>query len=92
MRIQLEISESKREQIKMLMEKADFKTYSELFNNAVTLLQWSIQQLENGCSILSVDRNSGKEKELVMPVLQHVEHSAGKQVALIAAQRSSRKR
>jgi Arc/MetJ-type ribon-helix-helix transcriptional regulator len=92
MRIQLEISENKRKQIKTLIEKADFKTYSELFNNAVTLLQWSIQQIEAGRSILSVDQESGKERELLMPFLQHVEQSAGKEVELVPAHRLSQKR
>lgn len=92
MRIQLEISENKRIQIKTLMEKTDFKTYSELFNNAVTLLQWSVQQLEEGRSILSVNQDSGKEKELLMPFLQHVAQSANKEIELVPAHRLIRKR
>jgi hypothetical protein len=92
MRIQLEISENKRKQIQTLMEKADLKTYSELFNNAVTLLQWSIQQIEHGRSILSVDQDSGKERELLMPFLQHVGQSASTEVELVPAQGISRKR
>jgi len=91
MRIQLEISESKRKQIKAMMEKADFKTYSELFNNAVSLLQWSIQQIEEGRSILSMDQVSGKEKELVMPFLQHLEQPAGTELELVPGRQSSRK-
>jgi hypothetical protein len=91
MRIQLEISENKRKQIKAMMEKADFKTYSELFNNAVTLLQWSIRQIEEGRSILSVDQGSGKERELVMPFLQHLEQTAGIELELVRARQSSRK-
>ena len=91
MRIQLEISESKSKQIKAIMEKADFKTYSELFNNAVTLMQWSIRQIEEGRLILSVDQVSGKEKELVMPLLQHLEQPAGAELALVRRRRSSGK-
>jgi hypothetical protein len=91
MRIQLEISENKRKQIKAMMERADFKTYSELFNNAVTLLQWSIRQIEEGRSILSVDQGSGKEKELVMPFLQHLEQTADTELDLVRARQSSRK-
>ena len=92
MRIQLEISDNKHKQIKTLMEKADFKTYSELFNNAVTLLQWSIQQIEAGRSILSVDQDGGKEKELLMPFLQHVEKPADSEVELVPARRVNRGR
>jgi hypothetical protein len=91
MRIQLEISESKRKQIKAMMEKADFKTYSELFNNAVSLLHWSIRQIEEGRSILSMDQVSGKEKELVMPFLQHLEQRAGTDLELVRGRQSGRK-
>jgi hypothetical protein len=71
------------------MEKADFKTYSELFNNALALLQWSMQQIEGGYVIVSLDPETEKQKELSMPFLQHV--AIAKQVEMVSA-RSSRKR
>jgi hypothetical protein len=90
MRIQLEISETKQQQLKVLMEKADLKTYSDLFNNAVTLLQWAVRQIEAGRTILSVDQESGKERELLMPFL-HVEQLSASAGELVTAQRVSRK-
>jgi Arc/MetJ-type ribon-helix-helix transcriptional regulator len=92
MRIQLEISGNKHKQIKTLMEKADFKTYSELFNNAVTLLQWSIRQIEEGHSILWVDQGSGREKELLMPFFRDLKQSVSEEVELAPAQGSRQKR
>ena len=91
MRIQLEISETKQQQLKALMEKADFKTYSELFNNAVTLLQWAVRETEAGCAIFSIERESGREKELLMPFLQHVEQSVAEEEELAPARRVNRK-
>jgi Arc/MetJ-type ribon-helix-helix transcriptional regulator len=90
MRIQLEISESRREQIRELMEKADFKTYSDLFNNAITLLQWSVRQIEDGCLIVSLNPETERQKELAMPFLQHI--AGDSNVAMVAARRSNRKR
>jgi hypothetical protein len=72
------------------MEKADFKTYSELFSNALTLLQWSMQQIEGGYVIVSLDPETEKQKELSMPFLQHI--AGAKQVEMVSARRSSRKR
>jgi hypothetical protein len=87
MRIQLDINDNKQEQIEALMEKAGFQTYSELFNSAVSLAQWSIHQIEAGRAILSVDRGSGAETELAMPFLIHVERHAHGDPALISARR-----
>jgi hypothetical protein len=72
------------------MEKAEFRTYSDLFNNALTLLQWSMQQIEDGYVIVSLNPDTEKQKELSMPFLQHV--SASKKVEMVSARRSSRKR
>jgi Arc/MetJ-type ribon-helix-helix transcriptional regulator len=92
MRIQLEISENRHRQLRHLMEKADFKTYSELFNNAVTLLQWSIQQIEEGCSIVSLRQDSDKQKELSMPFLQQVAYAGARKTELESVRKSTRHR
>ncbi|MBV8811797.1 MAG: hypothetical protein JO033_24265 [Acidobacteriaceae bacterium] len=89
MRIQLEVSEDKRKQIRRLMEEADFKTYSELFNNALTLLQWSMRQIEDGNVIVSLNPETEKQKELSMPFLQHV---AAAKIEMAPARRPNRKR
>ena len=55
-----------------MMEKADIRTYHELFNNALTMVKWAIQETEARRILTSVDERSGAVKELVMPFLQNV--------------------
>lgn len=82
MRIQLEFPEAKVKEMKTLMAKGDIKTYHELFNNALTLAKWSIQETEQRRIIVSLEEGSGRMKELVMPFLQNV---AGKLSPLVTA-------
>ena len=77
MRIQLEFPESKVEELKILMSKADMRTYHELFNNALTLTKWAIQESEQGRLITSLDERTGKVKELAMPFLQAAAEKVG---------------
>ena len=72
MRIQLEFPEGKVRELKALMEKAEIRTYHDLFNNALTFMKWAVQEAEEGRIIASLDERSGKVKELVMPFLQTV--------------------
>ena len=72
MRIQLEFAEDKVRELKALMAKGDIRTYHELFNNALTLTEWTIQETEQRRIIVSLDESSGRMKQLVMPYLQSV--------------------
>ncbi|MFZ1011690.1 MAG: hypothetical protein WAN65_32940 [Candidatus Sulfotelmatobacter sp.] len=72
MRIQLELSEASVEQVKHLMTKANIKTYSELFGNALAILNWAVREKENGRVILSADQNNQQIKELAMHILDSV--------------------
>ena len=69
MRIQLELPEEKVRQLKGLMDEAGIKTYRELFDNALSLLNWSVREVRAGCFIASVDEVGRKYKELIMPIL-----------------------
>ena len=71
-RIQLELPEAKIEELKVLMHQAGMDTYKELFNNALTLFEWAIDQTKAGRSLASVDEENDKYRVLVMPVLERV--------------------
>lgn len=75
MRIQLDVSKQNAQQIKSLMCRADFRTHSDLFNNAVTLVEWAIRQVERGSVIAAVDTDHDRMRELSMPFLKHVADS-----------------
>jgi hypothetical protein len=72
MRIQLELSQNRVDELKGLMQEADIETYKELFNNALTLLQWSVQQVKAGRAIASVDEDNTIYNVMVMPILEQV--------------------
>jgi len=72
LRIQLEFPESKVQELKTLMAEADIETYKEIFNNALTLLEWAIAEVKAGRSLASVDEAHERYRVLVMPILQNM--------------------
>jgi len=72
LRIQLNLPEEKIQELKALMAEADIETYKELFNNALTLLEWSIAESKAGRALASVDEAKEHYRVLVMPMLQRV--------------------
>jgi hypothetical protein len=68
-RIQFELSEEKLNELESLMEETGVRTKKDLFNNALTLLEWAIAERKAGRIIASVDEKENKYKEIVMPVL-----------------------
>lgn len=71
-RIQFELPEEKVKELEELMRVAGITTRKDLFNNALTLLEWAVQERKAGRSIASVDEHNKRYKELVMPALMAV--------------------
>lgn len=71
-RIQFELPEEKVKELEALMQEARISTRKDLFNNALTLFEWAIEERRAGRSIASVDEQNKKYKELVMPALAAV--------------------
>ena len=78
MRIQLELPEARVEELKTLMQEAGFETYKDAFNNALTLLEWTINEIKSGKNIAAVDEQNQKYRVLVMPALERVAKAARK--------------
>jgi len=70
MKIQLDFDLAGKEFLDCLVEKTDSKTYKDLFNSSLTLLDWAIRQRIEGRSIASVDENNQTFRELVMPAIE----------------------
>lgn len=68
MRIQLEIPEESAAEMKAIMKEANVRTYSELFNIALTLLQWCVKESRKGRMIASLEEGQTSYKELAMPI------------------------
>lgn len=72
-RIQFEVPEGSVVAMDELQERLGLSTRKDLFNNAITLLDWAAEQRRVGRSIASIDKNGGVYRELIMPSLQLVE-------------------
>ena len=72
MRIQLELSDERVQELKALMEQVSIETYKDLFNNAISLFEWSVQEAERGRILASIDEEEDRYRELAMPVLDRL--------------------
>lgn len=75
-RVQLDLPADKVEQLDKLAREAGFATRKELFNNALTLLQWAVKETRRGRSIASVDEANERFTELHMPFLTGLSQQA----------------
>jgi len=71
-RIQIELSEEEVAQIDQLMMLTGIRTRKEYFNNALTLMEWAINEKRVGHGIASIEDSTQSFRELVMPALQKV--------------------
>ncbi len=71
-RIQLELPEEQVAALDHLSEELGIRTRKELFNNALTLLEWAVQERKAGRFIASVDEDQTRLREILLPVLQAV--------------------
>ncbi len=73
MRFQIEISKDEAREWDELMKKASgIRTKKDLINNALTLLEWAINERGVGRTIASVDEKEMKFKEIVMPIFPSI--------------------
>ena len=72
-RIQLELPQDKVDRLEKLMRESGIKTKKELLNNALTFLEWAVNERKEGRIIASVDEREKKLKELIMPLFASIE-------------------
>jgi len=70
-RVQFEMSDESAAEVETLARSANI-TKKDLFNNALTLLQWAIAEVRSGRIIASVDEKEMKLKEISMPLLSEL--------------------
>ena len=68
-RFQFDVKESRVPEIKALMEDIGADSNRELFNNALTILEWAVGEVKNGNTIASVNEANQIYRELQMPAL-----------------------
>ena len=72
-RLQIDVTDQKLKAIDSLMEVCGFTTKKDLFNNALTLFQWAVEERRLGHEIASIDKASNNYRELRMPALNDVQ-------------------
>ncbi len=71
-RLNLEISESQMDSLRVLEKRTGVSSMKDLVNNALTLLDWAVQETAKGNEIASVNEEQSAYRVMVMPVLNHV--------------------
>jgi len=71
MKIELEISKDTERALESLRRATGLTTDKDLFNNALTILDWAIEEVRKGHSIAAVDKTRKQYRELRMSVLEH---------------------
>ena len=84
-RLQIELPEERVRELEALMKECDIATKKDLFNNALTLLEWAVRESEKGRIVASVDEENQRYRELQMPAFSAVSARAKKALAASAA-------
>ncbi|WP_318458362.1 hypothetical protein [Photobacterium leiognathi] len=71
-RVQFDLSEERASEIQDLMDKCGINTRKELFNYALTILEWAVEESENGLDIAAINRAEKEFYALRMPILSKV--------------------
>jgi hypothetical protein len=74
-RLRIEIDEDRVQELESLMQECGIRTKIELFNNAITLFKWAVNNRRAGREIAAVNPDGGQYIELDMPALSAVQKS-----------------
>ena len=74
-RLQIELDESKMQEMESIMQECGIRTKKEFFNIAFTLFEWAVNKRKSGSEIVAVNPEAGKYVELNMPALSNVRKS-----------------
>src|SRR3954462_8984589 len=75
-RVQLDLPADRLAELEQLMAKTGMTTRKDLFENALTLFEWAVNQRLQGRTIASVNEQETSYRELVMPALASIQHDA----------------
>jgi len=70
MRINFEFTAEQVRKLKGLQEKTGSASMKELFNNAMSLLEWTVDETINGNEIASINTDDKHYRVLIAPALQ----------------------
>jgi|HubBroStandDraft_4_1064222.scaffolds.fasta_scaffold1683387_1 hypothetical protein len=70
MLINFEFTEDQVKRLKALQLKTGSSTMNDMFNSAMTMLDWAVDETIKGNAVASVDPDSETYRALLMPILQ----------------------
>jgi hypothetical protein len=79
MRLNFEFSEQQVSDLKALQVKTGSVTMKDLFNNALSVFEWTVDETGKGNEIASVNQTDKNFRVLVAPPLQRVARQAAEQ-------------
>jgi hypothetical protein len=71
-RFQLDISREHLKELESLMRELGITTKKDLFNQAITLLEWAARERKGGRVIASIDEAKDVYKQVLLPVLERL--------------------
>ncbi len=71
----IEIDEARAHVLEEIKENAGLRSYRELFDNSLTLLDWAIKQRAAGRIVAALDKANHSYRELAIGVLNRVRRS-----------------
>ena len=72
MRLNMEISENQMASFNELKDRTGASTMKDLINNALTILEWLVNETAHGNDIAAVNESGTAYRVLITPLLQHV--------------------
>lgn len=80
-RVQLDLSQKEVERMNWIMGVCGLESRKDLFNNAITLLEWATEEVTEGRKIASFDDKTKERRILSMPALNAAAANRGKYAA-----------
>lgn len=72
MRLNFELSEERMNDLKSLAAKTELATMKDLVNNALTIFEWAVSEVEAGNEIAAVNDQKEIYRVLITPALQTI--------------------
>jgi hypothetical protein len=85
MRLNFEFSEERVQDLKALLAQTKADTMKDLVNNALTILEWTVNETEAGNEIAAVNEEKQVYRVLITPILQGIARKTKEDSAKMAA-------
>ncbi len=81
MRLNLELNESQADSLQELRKRTGAGTTKDLVNHALTMLEWMVDEIDEGSEITAVNTENKTYRVLITPLLQYVAKQRERELA-----------